>query len=57
MNKISPQCREDRVAHLWTQILRCYFPLDDLFGFEREVYTTETGRGRVDLMVTDFWPR
>lgn len=52
MNRITPHCREDRVDHMWTQILRCYFHIEDLFGIEREVYTTETERGRIDLMVT-----
>ncbi|CAI7654719.1 unnamed protein product [Penicillium manginii] len=52
MGKITPQCREDRVDHMWTQILRYYFHVNEFYGIEREVYTTEIGRGRVDLMVT-----
>ncbi|KAJ5682659.1 hypothetical protein N7462_005824 [Penicillium macrosclerotiorum] len=51
-SRIEPGCREDRVDHLWTQILRFYFPLSGNFGIEREPYTSETSRGKVDIVVT-----
>ncbi len=38
--------------HVWTQILRCYFDIENEFGIEREPYTTETELGRIDLIVT-----
>ncbi|KAJ5368983.1 uncharacterized protein N7496_008743 [Penicillium cataractarum] len=52
MDTITPQCREDRVDHMWTQILLYYFSIDQPFGIEREVYTAETELRRVDLVVT-----
>jgi hypothetical protein len=52
LEKITPCCREDRVDHLWTQILGYYLQVDDWFVIEREIYTTETERDRVDLIVT-----
>lgn len=35
MEKISSHCREDRIDHLWTQMLRHYFPLNDEYGIEK----------------------
>lgn len=53
MDNVTPGCREDRLDHMWSQILQFYFPLTNGdFGIERETYTSEAGRGRVDLIVT-----
>lgn len=53
MSNVKPGCREDRVVHMWSQILQFYFPLaNGNFGIERETYASEEGRGRVDLIVT-----
>ncbi|KAJ5600285.1 hypothetical protein N7450_001352 [Penicillium hetheringtonii] len=47
MSNVKPGCREDRVVHMWSQILQFYFPLaNGNFGIERETYASEEGRGR-----------
>ncbi|KAJ5175636.1 uncharacterized protein N7482_001513 [Penicillium canariense] len=57
LQNVVPGCLEDRVKHLWTQILRHYFPLEENYGIEREPYASESGLGAVDLLVTGLLRR
>ncbi|KAJ5175678.1 uncharacterized protein N7482_001555 [Penicillium canariense] len=52
MGKVVPSCLEDRVKHLWTQILQNYFILAKIYGREREPYLSESELRAVDLVVT-----
>ncbi|CAI7652899.1 unnamed protein product [Penicillium viridicatum] len=39
--------------HLWTQIPRFHFPLQQGYGLEREPYTSEITRARAKIVVTN----
>ncbi|KAJ5836285.1 hypothetical protein N7447_002311 [Penicillium robsamsonii] len=53
IQKVKRGCKEDKIDHMWTQILRFYFPLQEGYGIEREPYTTETTRARANIVVTN----
>jgi hypothetical protein len=45
IEKVKHACLEKCIDHLWSQILRFYFHLDDNYGVEREAHT---GEGSLD---------
>ncbi|KAJ5518706.1 hypothetical protein N7453_001128 [Penicillium expansum] len=53
IQKVKRGCKEDKVDHMWTQILRFYFPLQQGYGLEREPYTSETTQARANIVVTN----
>lgn len=52
MNNIKPGTREDRVDHVWTQILRFYWPITANYGIEREPYAAEHVGTKTDVVLT-----
>ncbi|KAJ6133147.1 hypothetical protein N7471_008362 [Penicillium samsonianum] len=52
INNIKTRTREDRVDHVWTQILRFYWPITANYGIEREPYAAENARTKADVVLT-----
>ncbi|KAJ5993264.1 hypothetical protein N7451_008988 [Penicillium sp. IBT 35674x] len=53
LNQLVFESREDRVDHLWSNVLRYHFPLSEGFGLERETYTAEDALRRINIVVTN----
>jgi hypothetical protein len=53
IKNVSQGCREERVDHLWSQILSFYWPISANYGVEREPYASETSRTRANLVLTN----
>ncbi|KAJ5913687.1 hypothetical protein N7504_002570 [Penicillium tannophilum] len=53
VQQLVPGSREDRVDHLWSNVLRYHFPLAEGFGLERETYIVEDALRRVNIVVTN----
>ncbi|KAJ5472610.1 hypothetical protein N7530_006611 [Penicillium desertorum] len=47
-------CRPHTFDHMWSQILRFYFSLQEGYGLEREPYTAEDAQARTNIEVTNI---
>ncbi|KAJ5818307.1 hypothetical protein N7474_003898 [Penicillium riverlandense] len=51
LDRVVPNCLEQQVDHLWTQVLRLYFELS-LYGIEREAHVAQTSLIRANVIVS-----
>jgi hypothetical protein len=47
-------CPEDRVDHVWAQILSFYWPVSANYGVKREAYVSKTSQTKVNVVLTNF---
>jgi hypothetical protein len=57
IKNIKHQCPEKNIDHLWTQILRFYFHLNDNYSVEREARTGEGSMARTNVLLTNIQHR
>ncbi|OQE18073.1 hypothetical protein PENFLA_c022G10726 [Penicillium flavigenum] len=47
-------CLEDRVEHVWAQILSFFWPVSANYGVEREAYVSTTSQSKANVVLTNF---